>query len=193
MTKLKYFFDTEFDEDGVTINLISIGLVCEDGREYYAISNEFDPNHCNDWVKQNVLPLLPPIGSTFTWLTPDAQSFTTPLWKSKKAIAFELINFLGLPLGIKPEFYAHFADYDWVVLCQLYGRMVDLPKGMPFYCNDIKQIQEELGNPQMPQQEGCEHDALMDARWNKQIYEFLINLRQNQRFHAVPIFGSQQS
>lgn len=193
MVKLKYFFDTEFDEDGVTINLISIGMLCEDGREYYAVSTEFDPNHCNDWVQQNVLPLLPPMGSNFTWLTPDGQSFTTSLWKPRKAIAAELINFLGLPINIKPEFFAHFCSYDWVALCQLYGRMIDLPQGMPFYCNDIKQIQEELGNPQLPPQEGCEHDALNDAKWNKLIYDFLINLRQNQRFHAIPIFGNQQS
>jgi hypothetical protein len=39
----KYFFDTEFDEDGKTIELISIGIKCADGREYYAVSREFEP------------------------------------------------------------------------------------------------------------------------------------------------------
>ena len=36
------FFDTEFS--GLIINprLISIGLVSEDGREFYAVSTEFD-------------------------------------------------------------------------------------------------------------------------------------------------------
>lgn len=181
---MKYFFDTEFDEDGLTINLISIGVVSEDGREYYAISTEFDPNHCNDWVKANVLTLLPPVGSSFTWLTPDNQSITTPLWKPRQAIASELINFFGLPIGIKPEFWAHFADYDWVALCQLYGRMVDLPKGMPFYCRDIKQVQDELGNPQLPPQRQAEHDALNDARWNKQIFDYLTQLKQTQLFYS---------
>lgn len=33
---MKYFLDTEFHEDGKTIDLISIGIVAEDGREYYA-------------------------------------------------------------------------------------------------------------------------------------------------------------
>lgn len=32
------------------------------------------------------------------------------------------------------------ADYDWVVLCQLYGTMMDLPKGWPMYCRDVKQL-----------------------------------------------------
>lgn len=39
---MKYFFDTEFIEDGRTIDLVSIGIVCEDGREYYAVSAEAD-------------------------------------------------------------------------------------------------------------------------------------------------------
>lgn len=36
----RYFYDTEFIEDGKTIDLISIGVVCEDGREFYAESQE---------------------------------------------------------------------------------------------------------------------------------------------------------
>ena len=38
----RFFIDTEFVEDGKTIDLISIGIVCEDGREFYAVSTEFD-------------------------------------------------------------------------------------------------------------------------------------------------------
>ena len=49
---MKYFIDCEFIEGFHKplfgkrrhfIDLISIGIVCEDGREYYAISKEFDP------------------------------------------------------------------------------------------------------------------------------------------------------
>lgn len=50
---MKYFYDTEFLEgtqktwwqfgnSKPTIDLISIGIVCEDGREYYAISKDFN-------------------------------------------------------------------------------------------------------------------------------------------------------
>lgn len=52
---MKYFYDTEFLEGtqkkkwwwsvgkvNPTIDLISIGVVCEDGREYYAISKDFN-------------------------------------------------------------------------------------------------------------------------------------------------------
>ena len=39
---MKYWMDTEFIERPYTIDLISIGIVAEDGREFYAESNEVD-------------------------------------------------------------------------------------------------------------------------------------------------------
>ena len=39
---MKYWIDTEFIERPYTIDLISVGLVAEDGREFYAESNEVD-------------------------------------------------------------------------------------------------------------------------------------------------------
>jgi len=37
---MKYFIDTEFYEDGKTIDLISLGVVAEDGRELYLCNQE---------------------------------------------------------------------------------------------------------------------------------------------------------
>ena len=54
---MRYFYDTEFIEDGSTIELVSIGIVAEDGREYYAVSTEFDASNANEWVRENVLNL----------------------------------------------------------------------------------------------------------------------------------------
>ena len=60
MSKRRWFLDTEFHDDGRIIDLISIALVAEDGKNfYYAVSTEFDQERCNDWVKANVLPKLP--------------------------------------------------------------------------------------------------------------------------------------
>ena len=39
---MRFFYDCEFIEDGTTIDLVSIGVVGEDGREFYAVSTEFD-------------------------------------------------------------------------------------------------------------------------------------------------------
>ena len=59
---MKYFLDTEFlegtqkklfGETKPTIDLISIGIVCEDGREYYAISKDFNLKEAwNRWQQR---------------------------------------------------------------------------------------------------------------------------------------------
>ena len=46
---MRYYLDTEFIEDGKTIDLISIGLVSEDGREYYAINYNCDFSKASEW------------------------------------------------------------------------------------------------------------------------------------------------
>jgi len=150
---MRIWFDTEFIEDGKTIDLISIGMVADDGRTYYAESLECDYNRANDWVKANVLPQL--VGGN--WLRP------------RSAIARDIVAFAG----DRPEFWAYYADYDWVALCQLFGTMMDLPNGWPMYCRDIKQLCDDLGNPPLPKQESREHNALDDAQWNRTAWEFL--------------------
>ena len=150
---MRWFIDTEFHEDGRIIDLISIALVSEAGTPYYAISSDFDPNICSDWVKQNVLPSLES-GREF--------------WKPRTQIAEDIreLTLYGSPNG--PEFWGYFCDYDWVVLCQLYGRMIDLPRGFPMFCLDLKQKMHELGisKSDLPQQDVLTlHNALDDAHW----------------------------
>jgi len=155
MNEMKYFLDTEFSERGAKfpVQLISIGIVAEDGREFYAVSANFDEDACNDWVKTNVLPHV-------------YDDFPMSLW----TIAESVKAFIG---DDKPEFWGYYADYDWVVFCQMFGSMIDLPKGWPKYCRDIKQLRDDLGNPALPKQSSTEHNALNDAKWNKIAYEFL--------------------
>lgn len=168
---MKYFYDTEFIEDGKTIDLVSIGIVCEDGRKYYAVSTEFNPKKADQWVKDNVLSKLPSknVNLSDPSISPreKQESFA---WKSREQIKNDIIAFVGED---KPEFWAYYADYDHVVLCQLFGRMIDLPKNFPFYTRDIKQLCVSLGNPELPKQGKGEHNALDDAMWNKNAYEFL--------------------
>jgi hypothetical protein len=148
----KYFLDTEFMEDGRTIELLSIGIVREDGTEYYAVSADADRTRANDWVTENVLPFL-----------------GTPL-KSRTQIRDEVREFLMFDQ--RPEVWAWYGAYDWVALCQLFGRVVDLPKGMPKFCRDVRQLCEDVGNPNIPKQTTKTHNALNDARWTKEAWAF---------------------
>jgi 3'-5' exoribonuclease-like protein len=164
---VRFFLDTEFIEDGKTIDLISIGIVAENGKEYYAEFCECDLTKANDWVKANVLPHL-----------------TAGFGKLRSEIAKEIVAFVddcglknadGTPSRYgKVEFWGYYADYDWVALCQLYGRMIDLPKGWPMYCRDLKQLLDDNDNPKMPKPTQ-EHNALSDARWNKWVHGKLMS------------------
>ena len=152
---MRFWFDTEFIEDGKTIDLISIGIVAEDGRTFYAINNECDYDRASDWVHDNVIVHL---------------KAHTESWLNRLEIRDAVLAFVGTD---RPELWAYYADYDWVVLCQLFGTMMDLPKGWPMYCRDVKQLCDERGNPALPEQGKGEHHALADAKWTKAAWEFL--------------------
>ena len=47
------------------------------------------------------------------------------------------------------------------------------------YCNDLKQLCDAMGNPILPAQLEGKHNALEDARWVKQAFEFLQNKKQD--------------
>ena len=56
----RFFYDTEFIEKQGSIDLISIGVVGDDGSEFYAINADCDLDKANDCVKENVICHLPP-------------------------------------------------------------------------------------------------------------------------------------
>ncbi len=228
---MKYFIDTEFIEGFHKplfgkkrhfIDLISIGIVAEDGRTYYAVSNEFNPKDADDWVRENVIDKIE--AQLFQQQPTFAKShFNFSLkellkqyGKPNKQIATEVEKFCkpnetrannagvdAIIGNIDPniEFYGYYADYDWVLFCSLFGRMIDLPKGFPMYCRDLKQMFDEklfsksfeskntitIGatlderlnyiklSPLYPKQQN-EHNALDDAKWNFELYKFIQGL-----------------
>ncbi len=176
MTKI--FYDCEFLEDGERIHLISIGMVSEDGRQLYAVNRDMPVRRIakDDWLMANVVPLLPRLHGDARlnagWGNPLALDWSHPAIKSHTAIADEVRDFvLATP---EVELWGWYSAYDHVALCQLWGRMIDLPEGVPMFTNDLKQEAARLGDPEMPKQEAGEHNALADAWHNRLMSEFLI-------------------
>lgn len=157
----RFFLDTEFVENGTTIDLISIGIVDATGlHKFYACSTEARLDLASPWVRRNVLPHLPPYEEDY-WMT-----------RSQMRDAIE--HFVDTFSGKEPvEFWAYYADYDWVALCQLFGKMINLPKNFPKLCMDLKQYSIMLGSPKHPKQLEKEHDALADAEWNLKLFRHL--------------------
>lgn len=157
---MRYYLDTEFIEDGKTIDLISIGLVCEQGATYYACSVEADLRKASPWVRRNVLPQLP--------------SYSDPAWKTRAKIREDIQALTqGYSTSEAPTFYGYYSDYDWVVFCQLFGTMMGLPDRFPKYCRDLKQLLDDWPGTVKPEQSN-EHNALEDAKWNKRLHEAIL-------------------
>lgn len=183
---MKYFYDTEFIENGKTIDLVSIGIIAEDGREFYAQNFDCDFLEASAWVEDNVYPHL--LRFDAEKMSPldvlsSTQCVPIPPWYLHMTIGRALVGWIGSNQLLGPdkvELWGYYADYDHVALCQLFGTMMDLPKGFPMYTQDIKQLCDSLGNPKLPNQGKGEHHALADARWNKTAYEFLVAFADSQ-------------
>ena len=236
---MNYYYDTEFIEGTQktwfgqtkpTIDLISIGIVSEDGREYYAISKDFNLKEawnrydCNIdvitkkegpriyWIRDNVLKpiweelvakefkidFLAELENPFTYK--GFKYLINKYGKSNKQIAEDIVKFIDeRKVGetiISPaesndnsihtkdvKFYGYYSDYDWVVFCWLFGKMIDLPKGFPMFAFDIQQqieeykIDKEQLLKEVPQT-NC-HNSLSDALWNKNAYNWIQNKINN--------------
>jgi len=148
---VRFFYDTEFIEDGKTIDLVSIGVVDERGREFYAVSTDFDPGRAGPWVRDNVLDKLP--------------SPADPAWCDRATIRDRLMKFLTRDRE-RVELWAWFAAYDHVALAQLWGDMPALPRELPRFTRELRQRWEDVGKPSLPPPPSDAHDALADARHN---------------------------
>lgn len=186
----RYYYDTEFLENGATIELISIGIVNEDGEAYYAVNaavseslNESDLGSriaASNWLMTNVVPHLPLHSEakryhgvpSNKWMPPPLDMSSTevrPAW----VIANEVREFLAEG-GDDIELWADYGAYDHVALMQLWGPMIRRPKHVPMFTHDIQQAARMVGALRhLPEQEGTAHNAMEDALHVKHCYDVL--------------------
>jgi hypothetical protein len=180
-------YDLEFLEDGHTIELISIGMVCDNGREYYAVNAALAARwgsgrrlrrriQKHPWLMKNVVPHLPKPHGDWNLHMPQSWLFNylDPVVKPREQIADEVMDFIRAA-GPDVQLWANYGAYDHVCLAQLWGRMIDLPEGVPMFTCDIQQERARLGFAwdDLPKQEGGEHNALADARHNQTVRRWL--------------------
>ena len=146
------FLDTEFT-DFTRPDLISIGLVAEDGREFYAERTDYYTTRCGDFVRETVLPLLGRV--------PDAACTRT-----------ELTDRLRDWFGQLPEPATIIFDYEWdwrLLAVAMLGRPHSKPPGnfaqqlyLDSYAITHPAFETALNAAYTP--EWPAHHALADAR-----------------------------
>lgn len=165
------YLDTEFNDTGTSVQLISIGVIGPGYSCYYAVLNDFnyEAAQANLFLAEHVLPKLEPRDQ----------------WKSREEVVSGLQTFLedlrrpAPYFGKDLHFWAWKGAYDWLCLVQLFGRVVDLPEGWPYAFNDLYTLHRALGEPVLlPKSEKLRHHALYDADWLRRAHILLKPLMQ---------------
>ena len=130
---------------------MSIGVVDETGREFYAVSTEFDPDRAIPWVRRNVLDQLP--------------SPADKAWRSRQRIREDLFvlphragrggRAVGLVRRLRPRRPG-----------PAVGRDAGVAAVIPRFTRELRQRWEDVGRPEFPPKPTGTHDALVDARYN---------------------------
>lgn len=187
---MNIFYDWEFLEDGSTIAPISVGMVAEDGREFYAVFDDIDKQPlrdricANQWLVDNVvchLPLKPrtraaaanlSIASRGGFYLDDTSNVVMP----KRMIRNAVREFLTASAPV--ELWGYYAAYDHVALAQLFGPMISRPPAMPMFTHDLMQLLAQVGatKADLPPDPVDAHNALADARWTRDAHAALIKV-----------------
>lgn len=185
MTRL--FFDTEFTGLHKNTTLISIGIISECGRKFYAELTDYDKTQLNDWLNENVIANL--------YLTDEFFGNPKPVHGSEKLdktkpIAFwddedlyvrgdkeflkkELTNWFRWLAEHQENFekfeiWSDCLAYDWVLFNDIFGTAFDIPKEVYYIPFDICPIMLE---------------ANVDPDINREEYAFEGNIPENVRKH----------
>jgi hypothetical protein len=175
---MKVFFDTEFTGLHQGTTLISIGLVAEDGRTFYAESIEYDKSQIDDWLEKNVLANLMTIEPHYNNCDYDNQRMKDTL----NQIAINLTYWLNRIGDV--EIWSDCLAYDWVLFCDLFGGAMRIPKNVYYIPFDICTLMKMKGvDPDINREAfvglggytTAKHNALHDARVIKACYDKLMD------------------
>lgn len=183
---MRFFHDAEFREDGRTIDMLSYAIVAESGDELYLVNRDADwcAASAHPWLPENVLVHLPGEYRRCEHEGTANVSGLDDCWHldetyhrvaSRAEIADRVRQFVTSYGEDRDEheLWAWYGAYDHVVLAQLFGPMMKLPKAIPMHTNDLKTI---VGRTPVPdslrKRVGGEHDALGDAHWNRLVYNW---------------------
>ena len=171
MSKTKIFFDTEFTGLHQNTTLISIGLISECGKTFYAEFKDYDEDQIDDWLKDNVINNL-----MFANEIGSGGSALSNFYGTTMYIKSELVKWLE-QFG-EVEMWSDCLSYDWVLFCEMFGHAFSVPKNVYYIPFDIctlfyaKGIDADISREAFAEMsEGSQkHNALWDAKVIRQCF-----------------------
>jgi hypothetical protein len=176
MSNMKIFFDTEFTGLHQNTTLISIGLISECGKTFYAEFTDYNKDQIDEWLQANVInKLILPQDLGTNGIGVDGFVGNTKFIKEhleKWLSQFEQV-----------EMWSDCLSYDWVLFSQIWGHNFNMPKNVYYIPFDICTVFKMKGiDPDISREKfGCgefysempKHNALWDAKVIKMCYDKL--------------------
>ena len=175
MSKTKIFFDTEFTGLHQKTTLISIGLVSECGKTFYAELTDYDKSQIDEWLQTNVINNL---------------MLDEKIHGDKGNFSLIDCRYVGNNFGLKHiltewlsqfesvEIWSDCLSYDWVLFNQIFGHAFNIPKNVYYIPFDIctlfyaKGIDADINRQEFSEMtEGSQkHNSLWDAEVIRQCF-----------------------
>ena len=178
MYKMRIFLDTEFTGLHAKTTLISIGLVADDGRKFYAELTDYSKSQVDDWLRDNVISNL--VFESDAIHEVESNGGDIIMVGCHKDLKRELSAWLSKFGEI--EIWSDCLAYDWVLFNNIWGHAFNIPKNVYYIPFDICTLMKMSGiDPDISKEEyaevvgGNKHNALFDAEIQMKIYNKITN------------------
>ncbi len=176
---MRIFFDTEFTGLHKNTTLISIGLISEDGKTFYAECTDYDKSQLDEWLKNHVIANTSYLkdSGNMEIASQSYDCFYMPTTKErlKEDLKEWLLQF------DKVEIWSDCLAYDWVLFNDIFGHAFNIPSNVYYIPFDIctlfkiKDIDPDISREEFAGMVSDEkHNALHDAKVIKACYEKLM-------------------
>lgn len=211
MTRI--FFDFEFTGLHQETTPISLGIISDCGKTFYAEFSDYDRNQVDQWIEENVIKKLrfspPPEGQqeyfrmSRVLAKPGENSlydgYSVELRGDKTSIKEQLEAWLKQ--FDRVEVWGDCLAYDWMLFCQIFGHAFNIPKNVYYIPFDLCTLLKSRGiDPDINREDFArggeywytedqiqKHNALWDAKVIKACVDRIEKpLHQQQAIGAAP-------
>lgn len=175
---MNLYFDTEFTGLHKDTTLISIGIISDDNRLFYAELNDYDKSQVNEWLQENVINNLRYNNKN---IFKAESGYNLAIKGNLKEVSEALKEWIGQFEDVK--IWSDCLAYDWVLFNHLFGHAFNLPNNIYYIPFDICTLFEIKGiNADISREEfinnsviGNKHNSLYDAKVIRACYKKLMN------------------
>jgi len=179
-SKTKIFFDTEFTGLHQNTTLISIGLISECGKTFYAELTDYDKAQIDEWLQKNVIDNLELQNTRPQISRYNKHTELTEIYSDTEMLKIELTKWLKQFNNV--EIWSDCLAYDWVLFNQIFGHAFNIPENVYYIPFDIctlfkiKGVDPDISREEFSGSQEVEnkHNALFDAKVIKLCYERLM-------------------